>query len=170
MWQDVWTVMLRYTINDVDTPQQYADARLQTALLVGAQFVNNEFSFQTKYNIDLIAITISPDPTLGPNPDEWMTNLTVAKTAIIMLRNNLKLAAISAWMLKDVDVTVDTRQVANVMKMLLDDIERWYEEARAQYAVGVNPSVSAVLTPINIFAGGSRMPMVGYDSRSRMVW
>lgn len=168
MWQDIWTIMLRHTINDVDSPQQYSDSRLQTALLVGAQFVNNEFSMATNYVIDLIGLTINPDPT-NATADEWMTNLTVAKTSVIMLRNNLKLASLSAWTIKDTDVNIDLRKIADVTKQLLDDIEEWYEQARMVYCVGVNPSVQAVLTPINIWAGGSRLPMMG-TSRDRLVW
>jgi len=173
MWQTIWTLMLRHLINDVDSPQQYTDNRLQTALLVGAQFVNNEFTLQTSYVIDFIGLTITPDPTAttanGALADEWMTNLTVAKTAVIMLRNNLKLASLSAWTIKDTDVNIDLRQMAVVTKQLLDDIEEWYSLARMTYSVGVNPSVQAVLTPINIWAGGSRIPTCG-TTRDRLVW
>lgn len=174
MWQNDWTLMLRHVISDVDDPQRYTDDRLQTALLVGAQFVNNEFTLATTYNIDLSQLTLTPDPTIvGSNlatPDEWFTNLSVMKTSIIMLRNDLKLAALSAWKIKDIDVAIDLTAVANVSKELLKDVESLYDQARSQYMVGVNPQCSAILGAFNILAGGCRAPLYGYSDRDRMLF
>ncbi len=151
---DMGIPMIRILINDMDDPQVYTDNRLEIALLIGAQFVTNEFTMKNKYIININELSINPDPVPGndtANSDGWMLNLSVLKTAIFMLRNDLKLAALSSWSIKDIDVNVDLREGAKYKKALLDDLEKMWEIDRAQYAVGVNPSVAAVLTPINIW-------------------
>lgn len=152
---DMGTNMVRILINDMEDVPTYTDNRLQFALLIGAQFVNNEFTMQHNYIINLNTMTITPDPVPEndtTNSDGWMLNLSTLKTAIFMLRNDLKLAALSAWSIKDIDVNIDLRNLAQYKKALLDDLEKMWEIDRAQYAVGVSPSCAAVLTPINIWS------------------
>lgn len=174
-WQDVSTVQLRHAINDVDTPQRYTDSRLQLAWLVGASYVIQEFTLINSYAVDLIGVNIYPDPTeAGVQPgqvaDPWMQNLTTLRTAIMMVGNDLRLAANSSWSIKDVNMSVDLKDVYKANKMLLDEVKDDYERLRMTYSVGVNPSVQAVLTPINILAGGYRAPLYGYDARDRMLY
>lgn len=170
MWTDILPLMLRHVINDVDTPQTYTDNRLQLALLVGAQFVTAEVNLSQKYQLDFIQVSINPDPTSQSAPDEWMMNLMVMRSSIMMLSNNLKVAANSAWVIKDTDMTADLRKVADVNKQLLDEIKGMYDHAKAEYMVGVNPQVSAVLTPFNVLAGGFRGPIYGYGTRDQLIW
>ncbi len=155
MFLDIGVQMVRVLINDMEDIPTYTDKRLQMALLIGAQFVNNEFTMKYNYIIDTNKITISPDPVPGndtANSDGWMLNLSALKTSIFMLRNDLKLAALSAWSIKDTDVNIDLRNMAIYKKELLTDLEKMWEQDRANYAVGVNPAVAAVLTPINIWS------------------
>jgi hypothetical protein len=170
MWQDEMTVILRHTINDVDDPQTYTDSRLQLGLVVGAQFVNTEFDFTQPYTVSVIGLNISPDPTSLPAPDNWFINLTVMKTSMMMLSNDLKLAAQQAWTIKDVDVTVDMKEAYKARKMILDELKEYYEWAGMQYRIGVRSAGQAILTPFNILAGGMRAPLYGFSDRDRMIW
>jgi hypothetical protein len=160
--------MLRHIINDVDDPQTYTDVRLQTALIVGAQFVTNEVNLVNVYTLDFNEITISPDPTV--NADPWMINLTVMKTSIVMMTNNLRLAGLSSFIIKDIDMMADTTSAARVSKELLDEIKEMYEHAKMEYMIGVAPQVSAILGAFNILAGGSRAPYYSYSDRDRLIW
>ncbi len=157
-WSDVTITMLRHVIMDVDDPQTYTDSRLELALLVGAQFVNNEFAMNPSYAVDFNLLSISPDPTAVPT-DPWMVNLTVLRTAIMMLSNDLKVAGMSAWSIKDIGTNVDLRSMAAVKKQLLDELKKVYADAALTFAVAVRPAGKAILSPINIsISHGSTYP------------
>ena len=172
-WQDVSVVQLRHAINDVDDPQRYTDSRLQLAWIVGASYVVNEFTLVSNYSVDIVGVDISPDPTAGSNrqyADAWAVNLITLRSAIMMISNDLKLASNSAWYIKDVHMSVDMRELHKANKIILDEAKEAYENLRMQYSLGVNPSVQAILTPINILAAGYRVPLYGYDVRDRMIY
>lgn len=173
-WQDYSVIQLRHAINDVDEPQKYNDSRLQLAWLVGATYVVNEFTLQTNYFVDLLAMTITPDPTgnvlVGVGIDAWTTNLITLRSAIIMVGNDLKLAANSAWSIKDVHMSADLKELYKANKIVLDEVKSNYEYIRMTYSLGVNPNVQAILTPINILCAGYRAPLYGYECRDRMLY
>lgn len=168
-WQDVSVIQLRHAINDVDDPQRYDDNRLALAWLVGASYVVQEFTLANNYTVDLVGVTISPDPTIA-GADPWMTNLTTLRSAIMMISNDMKLAANSSFMIRDVHMQADMRELYKANKMILDEVKDDYENLRMQYCVGVQPQLAAILTPINILAGGYRAPLYGFDTRDRMMF
>jgi hypothetical protein len=169
-WQDSMTLLLRQSINDIDDPTTYTDERLQLALVCGAFKVIGEFDFGNIYTVNLPGMTISPDPTVPVPPDYWFTNLTVMKTALDILSNNLRLAAAQAFSIKDIDVAVDLRAVAQYNQSILNDMKKYYEEASAQYRIGVYSAGQAIISPFNILAGGLRSPTYGMSDRNRMIW
>lgn len=173
-WQDYAEIQLRHAINDVDDPQRYTASRLQLAWLVGATYVINEFTLATNYVVDIVSMTINPDPTgeatLNVGTDQWTVNLITLRSAIMMVSNDLKLAANSAWAIKDVHMAADMKELYKANKMILDEVKDMYDKIRMQYMVGVNPQLSATLTPINILAGGYRAPLYGYEARDRMLF
>lgn len=174
-WQEVVTPLVRYAINDVDAPQRYVDTRIQQAWLIGANYVSQEFTLPNNYAIDIVNTGISPDPTLigsqpGQYADPWMVNLSTLRSAIFMISNDLKLATNSAWYVKDVQIIADLREMYKANKMILDEAKENYENLRMTYQLGVAPNMQAVLTPINILAGGYRAPLYGFDTRDRMLF
>lgn len=174
-WQDISTIQLRHAINDVDDPQRYTDSRLALAWLVGASYVSQEFTLGNNYVVDLVGVNITPDPTLqgdipGELADPWMVNLSTLRSAIMMIGNDLKLAANSAWAVKDVHMQADMREIYKANKMILDEAKESYENIRMQYCVGVAPQLAAVLTPINVLCGGYRAPLYGYANRDRLMF
>lgn len=173
-WQDVAVPLLRYAINDVDTPNRYDNYRLQQAFIIGANYVVNEFTLATNYTVDVPGTGINPDPTgdstLGTGSDPWTTNLAVLRSAIFMISNDMKLAANSAWAVKDVHMSYDGKELYKANQAILKEAKDAYEQLRMTYQVGVNPNVQAVLTPINILSAGYRMPLYGYEARDRMIY
>jgi hypothetical protein len=174
-WFDDMVTLLRYSINDVDTPQTYTDSRLQQAILVGARFVNREFDFTVEYNSDLNLLTLTPDPTtvqVGNDiRDDWFINLTVMRSALFMLQNDLKLAGNSAWSIKDIDVNIDLRQLAEVKKKIYQEMVDYYDHQGMQYRCGVYSAGASILTPFNILAGNIRGgPMTSWTDRDRCIW
>ena len=178
-WQDEMTTILRHTINDVDDPQLYTDSRLQLAILVGAQFVNTEFDwYPNTYQVNIGQLSLAPDPTTtaGSNFKEidlnnWFVNLTVLKTSLIMFGNNLRTASQQAFIIKDIDVVVDLRQVAAVNKQIYDEMVKYYDYVSMQYRSAVRCPGQAILGPINVLAGNWTSAQYGYgEVRDRIVY
>lgn len=174
-WQDVSEQQLRFSINDFTYPYRYDTATLNTGWLIGATYVTAELNLANTYTIDLLQQIITPDPSIqGSEPtsvvDQWMMNLTTMRTSIMILTNDLKLAAKNAYLIRDVHTTADLREMYKANKMILDEMNTLYENAKMQYQCGVNPQLAAVLTPINILCGGYRYPTYGFDARDRMLY
>src|ERR1700742_844877 len=126
MWQDVVTPLLRYAINDVDSPNRYSDSRIQYGWLVGAFYVTQEFSLANTYIVDLVGTGIYPDPTVNAtsgvqSADYWTVNLSTLRSAIIMIGNDLKLASNSAWSIRDVHMSADLREIYKANKEILNE-------------------------------------------------
>lgn len=174
-WQDVSVIQLRHTINDVDDPQRYEDIRLQLAWLAGASFVINEFTLSNTYTVDLTSMDITPDPTVaGSQPgqvaDPWAVNLITLRASIFMIQNDLKLAANSAFSVRDVHMSVDTREIYKANQLLLKEVKEQYDQLRMQYNMGVKPAVAAIVSPLNIISAGYRRPIGFYNDRSAVVF
>lgn len=167
-WQDVVPTLMRYAINDVDDPQRYTDDRLETAWLVGLNYILNEFSFTNSYQLNLQTLSVNPDPVTYN--DMWPVNLAVMKAAIMMVSNDLRLSALQGWKIRDIDMQVDFTEMYKGNKIILDEMQKMYDRARLTYSMAVNPSHAAILTPFNILAGGYRMPYYDMSPRDRPIW
>ena len=82
-------LLLRYMIDDVDTPQKYTDERLASLLAAAAQFVYVENEFVQTYTISVMDGTIDPDPTEVDTRDDSFINLTVLKAACLLASSPL---------------------------------------------------------------------------------
>lgn len=150
MWSTQMVMMLRYYINDLCDPPTYNNERLKEALLVAALQVTNEVDLIYNYNVDLDALSITPDPTLSNPKDENMMLLVGYKAAAIITMSEFKTASSKGLIVKDGSSMVDMREVANqklaAAKFYLDG----YEDARWLYNVAVrNPGVG-ILGPVTI--------------------
>lgn len=184
MWSDVMTTMLRYMINDYGSPQTYSDNQLITALLVSGIFVSQELDFSQVFVPDVINLTLTPDPT-GPTapiedsmgniltpsapPDYNYINLVVLRTAIMINMNEYRAACGSAIMFKEFHSQADMRGIVTAKKAMWDELQKLYDEKRMHYQMGIRVSGQAVLSPINIIAGGWRGPIYVYSDRDRFV-
>jgi len=150
MWDVDMVQMLRYLIGDVESPQSYTDDRLKIQVLVGAKFVVPAFNFSQIFRVNLTTQTLSPDPTIDPTTDDWFTNLTVYKAAIILLQNELRTSSFQSVSFKEFNTSVDLRDVAKNKKVLLDALTAEFEHAELEYRMGVRISGAAILTPFGI--------------------
>jgi len=173
-WDVEMPIELRHIINDVDIPQTYSDQRLQTAILVGARRVYTELSFTNPYYADIVQNKLTPDPTLtnatGGGPDQWFINMTIYKTGELMLRNNLKVAALTAYTIMDDGIKVDLRSVAQYQQALLKGIENEWENMKMNYSCGARAEGWVILNSMNLLAGGMRAPLLGFSDRDRVIF
>lgn len=143
MWQDTMVLMLRALLNDLDETK-YTDARLQQLLTIGAYNVNIEADFSIDYNIDVVGISISPDP-VSSNDADFVT-LVVYKTASIVLGSEVKLESANAISIKDGPSAMDLRGVSSKLMELYDRIIGQYEQMLEHYQYN-NSVGDAILGP-----------------------
>ena len=135
-WQTEMTPILRYLINDLDSSNYtYADSRLQQCLLVGAQLVSTELTFNKAYEINVAASSLSPDPTAVPRDDAFI-NLVCFKSAVVVYGGELRLAGGKSLKVVDGPSQIDTTAMyGNYSKLYQQAIDD-YNRAKLNYTVG----------------------------------
>lgn len=155
-WQTEMTLVVRYLINDIDSTQ-FSDARLQQTILVAAQLVQNELSFNTKYTVDIIGSGISPDPT-NPRDDNYIS-LTSLKTACIIDRGTARSTMLSGARITHNGDTIDTTASAKGAESLLKNgYCAAYEQAKFEYLAGNLNAGEAILGPYTTLVSTGRIP------------
>ena len=133
-WQNEMTVIVRHLVNDLNSSDYtFTDDRLEEAILVSAQLSALEIGFENSYTIDVDSLTLTPDPTDSSNKDDSFINLVSLKTSQMLLSSELKTHSLNAISLRDGPSALDLRGIVTGLKILFDDINRRYEEAKTQY-------------------------------------
>lgn len=81
-WQQTIPIIVRTMINDWGTPPEYTDERLLQIITVAAKYVQFDVVLDYKYDVDVVAPSIIPDPTL--ENDDIFICLTSLKSACIL--------------------------------------------------------------------------------------
>lgn len=81
-WQTELTVIVRTLINDLTVPYEFSDARIEQCLVVAAKYVQFDVVLDHAYDVDVVAQTITPDPTI--DNDEIFISLVSLKAACII--------------------------------------------------------------------------------------
>ena len=133
-WQNEMTLIIRHLVNDLDsTSYTFTDSRLEEAVLVCAQLLLLEVDFESTYTIDVDSMTLNPDPTSSGNKDDSFINLICLSTAQMLLGSELKIHSLNAISLRDGPSSLDLRGIVTGLKILFEDINRRYDEAKMQY-------------------------------------
>lgn len=91
-WQAEIPIIVRTLINDLnESNQSYSDERLLQIIAVAAKYVQFDVSLQHNYTIDVVNLTISPDPT--EDDDSIFISLTGLKAACIIDQSVLRTKA-----------------------------------------------------------------------------
>lgn len=145
-WQTDLTIMLRHILNDLDSSNyKYSDSRIQTAVLVSAQFLLSAVDFGQNYVVDFATSSLSPDPTVDKDID-FMT-LVCLKTACMIIGSEIRLEASNAIAIKDGPSSIDLRGVASTLSVLYKDLCEKYEQAIIDYSAGQSIAGHAILGP-----------------------
>ena len=133
-WQNEMKVIVRHLVNDLDSSSYtFTDSRLEEAVLVSAQLASLEIDFENTYTIDVDSVSLSPDPTDSSNKDDSFINLISLKTAQMLLGSEIKTHSLNAISLRDGPSALDLRGIVTGLKILFDDINNRYDEAKMQY-------------------------------------
>jgi hypothetical protein len=144
-WTDVLPERLRYYIGDLDSPQRYTDAILQSFIVLGAAAVVAEVQLMSNiFRIDTANNTISPDPIVG-GTDTAIAALFVFKAgAIVSMSEMRRDAAKYGVKIRDdvtsYDGTAALKARGDSYKMYLEN----YEKARWAWERGNRATLKAI--------------------------
>lgn len=145
-WETEMVVIVRQLIYDI-MGSTYAADELQQAIAINAQLIRTEIDFAQTYNIDVVDVTISPDPTAATR-DEAFVNLVCLKTACNILSNEARLAAREAVVVSDGPSKVDLVEKYKAAQKEADIACKNYEQAKVEYMTGSGSPGKAVVGPI----------------------
>lgn len=147
-WQGQISTMVRYLVDDIDpTNYKYANKRVETTILVAAQFVTLQTDFNNTYTINVEQCTLSPDPTDTDTKDNAFINLTALKAACIMLGSEVRSESGNAISIKDGPSAIDLRGVASTLVTLYQDLCKKYDQMLLDYRAGSSVAGQAILGP-----------------------
>jgi hypothetical protein len=90
-WQDEMIITTRVLVNDLNTPYEFSDDRIEQILVVAGKYVQFDVNLNYKYTIDVVNKTMNPDPTV--NHDEIFISLACLKAACIIDQGTLRTKA-----------------------------------------------------------------------------
>ena len=145
-WQIEMTTLLRYVINDIETPQEYTDGRLEGLIVSSAQLTLGDVDFPKNYVIDIPATGISPDPT-DPTRDNGFINLVTLKSACLLAQGDHRKSSNKGLIIKDGPSSIDARTLVQSKKELMETLCKEYAEAELDYRMGNSNAGAAIVGP-----------------------
>lgn len=148
-WQTEIVTIVRVWINDLGDSPTYSDSRIQQVITVAAQNVIREVSFTQAYEVDVVNLTISPDPTLTDSRDNDFVAFSAIKTACILDQSTFRTKAVNEGIRTSLSpASIDVRGNLRGYQTLLEIGPcAMYEKLRTEFEIG-NPNVcQAVLSP-----------------------
>jgi hypothetical protein len=147
-WQGQMSIMVRYLIDDVDSSSyKYSDKRIETTILVAAQFVTLGSDLNNTYTVNVEQCALSPDPTDTETKDNAFINLTCLKASCIMVGSEVRSEASNAISIKDGPSAIDLRGVASTLIVLYQDLCKKYDQMLLDYKAGNSIAGQAILGP-----------------------
>lgn len=170
-WQEELTIIVRSLINDwcsQNSNPEYSDSRIQQLVVVAAKYVVKDIDLITKYNIDVVNIDISPDPTDSNSRDDDFISFVALKTACMLDQSTFRTKAA----LEGIKTSLGSANLSiggnlSGYKTILDAGPcSLYESLVMSFNIGEGTAVRAILSP---FVGNNFDPrylLRGHDRGS----
>ena len=149
-WQTEMTTIVRCLIGDVDA-STYTDSRVEKLILVAGQLTLHDITFNNSYTIDVVASSISPDPTSGTK-DNAFINLVSLKAACIESMSSYKTSVATGKTgvrIKDGNSEVDLKGSTDALKFAVENACEAYEQAKWEFEAGNLVPGKAILGPFS---------------------
>ena len=110
MWQAEMITLLRVLVDDLSSPYTYTDGRMTQVLAVAAQLVTAELNFPYDFQVNIQALTITPNPTdrTGTRDDNFI-NLVCIKAACLIERGESRRSVGQSIAIRDGSSSIDLR-------------------------------------------------------------
>tara|TARA_Y100000992_G_scaffold299276_1_gene265803 strand:+ start:7841 stop:8344 length:504 start_codon:yes stop_codon:yes gene_type:complete len=142
------TTIVRHLINDIDsTSYTFSTDRVETTILVAAQLLIMNVDFNNDYDINVEAVTLSPDPTDTDTKDDPFIALACLRAACIVIGSEIRKESGNAISIKDGPSAIDLRGVTSTLTVLYQDLCKKYDESLIDYRAGNSVSGQSILGP-----------------------
>lgn len=92
-WEVEIPIIVRSLINDMGSSPTYSDERIQQLTVVAAQYVVKEVNLSRNYNIDIVNIDITPDPSDNSTRDTDFISFIALKAACLLDQSTFRTKA-----------------------------------------------------------------------------
>lgn len=151
-WQTEMVTIVRYIIGDTGATPENTDSSLQSIICIAARFVDQDVDFPNTYAIDVVNVSITPDPTsVG---DTAFINLVCLKAACLLARSEQKMRARMGMSIKDGPSVIDGRASAEGTAKWSDTICQDYTDAELEYRMGNRTPGAAIIGPYRYDGSG----------------
>jgi hypothetical protein len=153
-WESEIPLMIRHLIDDLGTTPTYTDDRLEELTILAAQLINSEVDLYITYTTDIDNLTLSPDPTVSPRDDAFIS-LVALKAACIVDQSEARKAAGQGIAIQDGRSSIDLRsRSASRLTLLKEGWCKEYSRAKLEYQVTQGAMAGhAVLSPFRAEVG-----------------
>lgn len=148
-WQLEIPIITRVWINDLEANPIYSDDRILQVVTVAAQNVIREVSFDTTYDVDVVNISITPDPTSDSVNDNDFIALVALKAACILDQSTFRTKAVNEGIrttLASASLSVQGN-LRGYQTLLQVGPCATYNQLRTEFEVGNPNTCQAILSP-----------------------
>ena len=140
-WQLEIPIIVRDWINDLEDKPTYTDDRIQQVITVAAQNVIREVNFTETYTVDVVNLTITPDPCLATEKDNDFIALTAIKSACLLDQSTFRTKAVNEGIKTSLGpTTLDVRGNLKGYQTLIETGPcAVYQQLRTEFEIG-NPN------------------------------
>lgn len=148
-WQFEIPIIVRNLINDMSDTPTYSDTRIVQLATIAAQYVLGEVNLTTKYNINILDQSITPDPSDPTTRDTDFVGFIALKTACLLDQSTFRTKAA----LEGIKTALGSANLSisgnlGGYKTILDQGPcALYEQLTMDHNIGNATAVSAVLSP-----------------------
>ena len=148
-WQIEIPLIVRTLISDLADTPTYSDDRLQQTIVIAASYVQREMNFDTEYAIDLVNLTITPDPAVAATRDADFIGFAALRAGCFLDQSTFRTKAASEGIRTQLGSA--NLSVAGNLKgyqMILETGPcAMYDKLKLEYEIGNIKYVKAILSP-----------------------
>jgi hypothetical protein len=150
-WDIEIPIIVRNLINDLADNPVYSDNRINQLAVVAAQYVLGQVNLTQSYTIDIVNVSITPDPSSPESRDTDFVGFIALKSACILDQSTFRTKASMEGIrtaLGSANLSISGHLVG--YKKILDQEEgpcKLYEQLTLDHNIGNATAVRAILSP-----------------------
>lgn len=150
-WEIEIPIIVRNLINDLELVPTYSDSRINQLAVVSAQYVLSQANLPINYVIDIVAKTITPDPSAPDTRDSDFIGFIALKSSCLLDQSTFRTkSALEGIKTGLGPASLSVSGSLSGYKTILEDGQspcRLYEKLILEYNIGNATAVRAILSP-----------------------